>query len=267
MKAYLEELIRLSPSPLQSRNIIREYLQARILGILQRRGALIPLAFHGGTALRFLYGLPRHSEDLDFALERSRSQYDLEAYNNTIKSEFTKEGYELDFKISDKRVVHSTFIHFRGLLYEMGLSPHPDETLSIRIEVDTHPPRGANLSITTVRKHLLLRFQHHDRPSLLAGKIHAILQRSYTKGRDLYDLLWYLSDTKWPGPNVNLLNNALKQTGWSGLRVTTKNWKSILSQRLDELDWKNVRSDVLPFIENPDEINLLDKETLHELLG
>ena len=216
---------------------------------------------------RFLYGLPRHSEDLDFALERSRSQYDLEAYNNTIKGEFAKEGYELDFKISDERVVHSTFIHFRGLPHEMGLSPHPDETLSIRIEVDTQPPRGANLSITTVRKHLLLRFQHHDRPSLLAGKIHAILQRSYTKGRDLYDLLWYLSDTKWPGPNVSLLNNALKQTGWSGLRVTTKNWKSILSQRLDELDWKNVRSDVLPFIENPDEINLLDKETLHGLLG
>jgi len=27
---------------------------------------------------------------------------------------------------------------------------------------------------------------------LLAGKLHAILQRAYTKGRDIYDLLWYL---------------------------------------------------------------------------
>ena len=33
---------------------------------------MIPLAFHGGTALRFLYTSQRYSEDLDFALERDR---------------------------------------------------------------------------------------------------------------------------------------------------------------------------------------------------
>ncbi len=48
-------------------NVAREYLQAVILSLLQREGAMIPLAFHGGTALRFLYQLPRFSEDLDFA--------------------------------------------------------------------------------------------------------------------------------------------------------------------------------------------------------
>jgi hypothetical protein len=34
----------------------------------------------------------------------------------------------------------------------------------------------------------MLNLQHHDRPSLLAGKLHAILQRSWPKGRDLFDL-------------------------------------------------------------------------------
>jgi predicted nucleotidyltransferase component of viral defense system len=59
-------------SPIQStgRNLVREYLQARILESLQRAGAMVPLAFHGGTALRFLYAIPRYSEDLDFALEK-----------------------------------------------------------------------------------------------------------------------------------------------------------------------------------------------------
>ena len=54
MKDYLADLVRASPTPAHGRNVAREYLQARILGALQRAGAMIPLAFHGGTALRFL---------------------------------------------------------------------------------------------------------------------------------------------------------------------------------------------------------------------
>jgi len=56
-------------------------------------------------------------------------------------------------------------------------------------------PEKALLEATTViRRHVTLQLHHHDRASLLAGKLHAILQRTYVKGRDMYDLLWYLSD-------------------------------------------------------------------------
>jgi hypothetical protein len=68
MKDYLGQLVRSSPTPGHGWNVTREYLQARILGSLQRAGAMVPLAFHGGTALRFLYAIPRYSQDLDFAL-------------------------------------------------------------------------------------------------------------------------------------------------------------------------------------------------------
>ena len=71
MKDYLLELVRNAVDPVQGRNLAREYLQARILGALQRSGGMLSLAFHGGTALRFLYGHGRFSEDLDFALERA----------------------------------------------------------------------------------------------------------------------------------------------------------------------------------------------------
>jgi len=77
MKEHLAELVRARPTPTHGRNVAREYLQARILGALQRAGAMIPLAFHGGTTLRFLYTSDRYSEDLDFALERNRSRYDF----------------------------------------------------------------------------------------------------------------------------------------------------------------------------------------------
>jgi len=65
VKEYLADLIRTSPTLAQARNLTREYLQARILGGLQRAEAMIPLAFHGGTALRFLFASARYSEDLD----------------------------------------------------------------------------------------------------------------------------------------------------------------------------------------------------------
>ncbi|MDZ7272129.1 MAG: hypothetical protein ONB17_10975 [candidate division KSB1 bacterium] len=58
MKEYLAELVRSSLTPTQARNVVREYLQARLLGALQRGGAMIPLAFRGGTALHFLSSAP-----------------------------------------------------------------------------------------------------------------------------------------------------------------------------------------------------------------
>jgi predicted nucleotidyltransferase component of viral defense system len=69
VKEYLAGLVRPVPNSVEARNLAREYLQALILQSLQREGAMTALAFHGGTALRFLFSLPRFSEDLDFALE------------------------------------------------------------------------------------------------------------------------------------------------------------------------------------------------------
>jgi hypothetical protein len=217
MKEYLGDLLRRAV-PNQASNVAREYLQARILESLQRSGAMIPLAFHGGTALRFLHGLPRYSEDLDFALEHDAARYNLRAYLVALRTALSAEGYRIELKVNDRKVVHSAFVRFPGLLYELGLSPHRDEVLAVKIEVDTNPPAGAGLATTVVRRHVILQLQHHDRASMLAGKLHAILQRPYAKGRDLYDLLWYLSDPTWPAPNLVLLYNALRQTGWTGVR-------------------------------------------------
>ena len=114
MKEYLAELVHQAPTPAQGRNLAREYLQARILAALQRAGAMIPLAFHGGTALRFLYGHGRYSEDLDFALEGDRQRYDFRGYLQSIRSELTPEGYVAELKVNDRKAVHSAFIRFPG---------------------------------------------------------------------------------------------------------------------------------------------------------
>lgn len=267
MKEYLAELVRAQPTPAHARNVAREYLQARILGALQRAGAMIPLAFHGGTALRFLFATARYSEDLAFALEKDQHRYDFRAYLQAIKSELTAEGYSVELKVNDKKTVHSAFVRFPGLLYELTLSPHRGEILAIKIEVDTNPPAGAVLTTTVVRRHILLQLQHHDRASLLAGKLHAILQRPFVKGRDLYDLMWYLGDPTWPPPNLTLLNNALRQTGWGGKPLTAENWRAAVRQRLQSVAWARVMDDVRPFLEPNADPNLLTRENVMRLLS
>lgn len=267
MKDYLAGLVRASPTPAQARNVAREYLQARILGALQRAGAMIPLAFHGGTLLRFLYSIPRYSEDLDFALERDQSRYDFRAYLKAIRSELTAEGYSVELKVNDQKVVHSAFIRFEGLLYELNLSPHRNEVLAVKLEVDTHPPEGAGLVTSIVRRYVILQLQHHDPASLLAGKLHAILQRPYPKGRDIFDLLWYLSDPHWPALNLVLLNNALQQTGWKGELLTEANWRGVVRDWLQALDWRQVMDDVRPFLEPSADPDLLTRENVMRVLG
>jgi hypothetical protein len=266
MKGYIEQLLKDVADPITGRNLLREYLQARILENLQRAGAMVPLAFHGGTALRFLYAIPRYYEDLDFALEQPGARYDFRAYLRAIQDEFVKESYQVGIKLNEKKTVNSALVRFNNLLYEFNLSAQRDEVLTVKIEVDTNPPAGARLDTTLIRRHVTLRLQHHDRSSLLAGKLHAIFQRRYVKGRDLYDLIWYLSDPDWPNPNLTLLENALRQTGWDGPVLDEKNWQDILCQRLEKIDWKKIAADVKPFLEKSNDVALLTQDNFEKLL-
>lgn len=267
MKDYLASLVRQSSDPGQGRNITREYLQARILQSLQRAGAMLPLAFQGGTALRLLYALPRYSEDLDFALEQAQGEYNFRAYLEAIRKDLSPEGYDVGLKVSDQKTVHSAFIRFAGLPYELGLSQQRSEVLAVKIEVDTNPPAGAGLATTVVRRYVTLQLQHHDRASLLAGKLHAVLQRTYQKGRDLFDLLWYLSDPTWPEPSLVLLANALRQSSWPGPPPTEDSWRSLVRSRLAQADWRRAQADVEPFLEPSADAGLLTLTTFERLLG
>ncbi len=255
MKERALQLVR-EASLEAKRNVLREYLQAHILFSFQAKRAFEQLAFVGGTALRFLHGLRRYSEDLDFSLERPKA-YDFQRFLNRVEVDLTKAGFDVTVHPREVTPVHSAFVRFPGLLYEFGLSPHQTEKLAIKIEIDTAPPTGATLQTTVINRHFLVALQHHDLPSLMAGKLHALLSRGYAKGRDIYDLLWYLSRSEPTVPNIPLLRNALIQTNWRGAQVTTESWKSVVENRLCEVNFAEVIDDVGPFLESPEERTLL----------
>lgn len=263
-----DELLRhvRNAAPAEALNLAREYLQARILLALQDAGAMIPLAFQGGTALRFLFDLPRFSEDLDFALERPDRAFDLPATDRRVAAHLTREGYRVETTTKSRSAVHGLMVTFPGLPHELGRASRAAQTLRIRIEVDTRPPAGAGLETTIVRRHAVLNLQHHDRASLLAGKLHAVLQRNWTKGRDLFDLFWYLSDRRWPAPNLVLLNNALRQTGWNGPPLDDSSWRRTVRARVESLDWAAAERDVAPFLEPGPASALFGRDALLALI-
>jgi len=266
MIPYLKQQIAQALTFEAKQAIVREYLQMRILSSLQSAGAMIPLAFQGGTALRLLFHLPRFSEDLDFALERQPLQYDLRKFLATIESDLASEAYNVEIKLSDRHIVHSAFVRFRGLYHQLNISPYKTQALAIKLEIDTNPPAKAQLDTTLVQRHVTVHLQHHNRASLYAGKLYAILQRQYAKGRDWYDLYWYLRQKEWPHPNFDMLNNALYQSGWDRGVITADNWKSQILEKIKELDWEFIVDDVKRFLIEQDELSNFNKETLETLL-
>ncbi len=266
MKEQIKQIVAETANPLLARSRVREYCQARILQFLQESGAFRSWIFHGGTALRFLWMLPRYSEDLDFSLEGAEAALDIAGVAAGIKRFFEAEAYRIDLKISDRRAVKSAFVLYPGLLHEMGLSPHRSEALSVKLEIDSHPPAGGITETSVIRRYVLLNVLHYDKASLLSGKLHAILARPYVKGRDLYDLFWYLSDPSWPVPNFGFLNNALVQTGWKGPEIFGSNWTLLLAERLKEIHWEMEVEDARPFIENAADLKLLTRENVLKIL-
>lgn len=267
MKEYLRQLAVQAANDLARGCLVREYLQARVLESLQDRGVFLRWAFVGGTALRFLYSIPRFSEDLDFSLIDPQEDAGFRTALAEVKRVLSLEGYRIEINVNDGKTVASAWLKFAGLPYELGMSPHASQVLSVKVEVDTRPPPGAVIATSIVRRHVTLNLCHYDKASLLAGKLHAVLSRKWTKGRDLYDLAWYLADRAWPAPNLALLNTALTQTGWEGPAMTPDNWRDELRQRLESLDWERARADVRPFLERQQDIALVSSETLGSLLA
>ena len=264
MREQALALAREAPDPRQALNRLREYVQALILRSFHESEAFRPLAFVGGTALRFLHGLPRFSEDLDFCLV-SGDGYDGLAWMTKVKRDLTLAGLDSEVTWNGRRTVHAGWVRVSGLLQEAGLAARAGQKLAIKIEIDTRPPEGWRAERRVVTRYVTFLLQHYDLPSLLAGKLHAALTRPYAKGRDWYDVLWYLSQRPPVEPNVPLLQHALDQTGGTGQR-SAHAWRTLVQDTLASLDMRAVGDDVRPFLERSQDAALLTRENLLRLL-
>ena len=204
-------------------NAMKEIIQEIVICGLSRGGFFNEAAFYGGTALRIFYGLNRFSEDLDFALLEPNKNFDLSKYFSFVEKEVLAYGLNLKIETKEKTKDSNILSAFlKGDTKEHIFIFFPNENMKnttslknikIKFEVDVNPPSGATYEF----KYKLLPSPHqvrlYDEASQFAGKIHAILCRNWnyrTKGRDLYDYIFYLSkETK---VNLKLIKSKLVES-------------------------------------------------------
>jgi predicted nucleotidyltransferase component of viral defense system len=240
-------------------NYLREYLQIIVLSIIDELGFFRNISFVGGTALRIIHHINRYSEDLDFSLV-NHDGYDFEKLIAGVLRGLSLRGFDVDVKEKkQKTAVQSTFIKFTGVLYEAELAPIYSQKLAIKFEVDTNPPLGYRTEFSSFVQPFVYGINHFDKPSLMSGKLHAILQRKYEKGRDYYDLLWYL--LSGVEPNLDLLNNSLKQTTKQDPNLNSETWKKEVLQKISSVNFKKIHEDLLAFLIYKHELKSISKET------
>lgn len=244
-------------------NRTREFLQVMALKNLSDRNVFENIAFVGGTALRILYDIRRFSEDLDFSLVSAKG-YDFKEINSGLVRYFKLNNLEVEAKPKVENTVHSTFLKFPSVLKELGLGAEAQK-LSIKLEVDSNPPKGWKLADTTLNKTYIFSVRHFDLPSMLATKIHACFFRKYTKGRDFYDLVWYMG--RKVSPNIELLNNAIRQTEGKKMGITKATLKDFMLGRLDKVDFTAAVKDVQRFIVDESELRVITKNSLSSLIS
>ena len=250
-------------------NAMKEIIQEIVICGLSRGGFFNEAAFYGGTALRIFYGLNRFSEDLDFALLEPNKNFDLSKYFPFIEKEVLAYGLNLKITTKEKTKNSDIFSAFlKGDTKEHIFIFFPNENMKnttslknikIKFEVDVNPPSGATYEF----KYKLLPSPHqvrlYDEPSQFAGKIHALLCRNWTyrtKGRDLYDYVFYLS--KGVKVNLDLIRSKLIESK----AITTNSkfnidiLKDLLNKKFREINYTKAKEDVIAFIEDIDSLNL-----------
>jgi predicted nucleotidyltransferase component of viral defense system len=238
-------------------NFVREFLQELILQIIDRKGYFKNLAFVGGTALRTIYDLPRFSEDLDFSLVNPKG-FVFNRLLATLKRELALSGFVVEEALGKEKTVQSDFIKFKGLPYDLGLSEHKNEKLFVKLEIDSLPPPGYVTEIVMINRNFLFKVRCYEPASLFAGKLHAVLFRKYAKGRDYYDLLWFL--TRKTPVNYELLANAAVQTEKKSLPMNPEVLNRLLAAKISNADFKHIRNDVRPFLANKEEAEYFHKD-------
>jgi len=258
-------------------NALREILQEVALLGLWRIKFFEHAAFYGGTALRILFGLDRYSEDLDFSLLKPSKDFSLGSFGESLKREVESYGFDVDIiHRAGVSQIDSAFLkantHRELLMIGAGESVvrgvHPRQNLKIKIEVDTDPPGGFETESRYVLQPIPFAVRTYTLPDLFAGKLHAVLCRrwkSRVKGRDWYDLVWYVSHH--PEFRLSHLVARMRQTGdWVGEgNLSVEKVIELLHARIDITEVDQIRQEVAPFVKDRRSLDLWSRDFFHSI--
>lgn len=261
----------------KAQSALREIMQEVALAGLYRSGFFEKAAFYGGTALRIFHGLDRFSEDLDFSLLQPDPDFALDKYLAAIQIEFQALGMQVSIKEKKKARdshVDSAFLKSETLWRELvleGIIPQSGLTqqanIKIKIEVDTMPPVGFETEERLLLRPFSFYLKCFTLPYLFAGKMHALLFRKWkdnVKGRDWYDFEWYVKK----GVAMNLKHFIERAKGSGDLaskKLTEQQFKKLLANRIDSVDFERVKADAVRFIPDSSKLDIWSQKYFKDI--
>ncbi|GBE17230.1 hypothetical protein BMS3Abin15_01067 [bacterium BMS3Abin15] len=241
-KKYAEE----KNIPWQERNILLEYLQTQILKALSLSKYNVIISFLGGTCLRFAHDVDRFSEDLDFDLIK-KNGFKIENLMADIQKKLELQGFEVDVRVKTTENIHIIFFKFRNVLREFGFNVHKNEKVLIKFEIDFNPYKNIQTE-TKFADSFNERFPIlvNTLETIFAQKIIAIVFRPYQKGRDFYDLVWFLSQ-KNIEPNYEIFKE-------KGINIKNRGeLVKFLEEQVEKTNLKQAAKDVERFLFYPEQ--------------
>lgn len=228
--------------------ILREYLQYKILQYIFQTKESKKICFIWGTALRIWYNNQRFSEDLDFD-NFWLTEEEFENITNYVKKNLELEWLEVELKHIYKWAFHC-HIKIPKILFENDMASMPTQKIVIKIDTVSqnfnYTPFNKIISLLDVTTSINII----DTNLLLSQKILTAFDRKRTKGRDFFDILFILKQTK--KPNYDFLKQKLNIDN-------PKDLKQYILDKISELklDFKFLQKDVQNFLFNPHDQSVL----------
>ena len=235
------------------RNLLKESLQLYTLNFIYTSVYAERLLFKGGTCLRFCFGLPRLSEDLDFDI-KNFSKFSLKKFTGGLQDYFAKELQYKNLTIKVAGNKKQVFLKF-PLMEELGLRADRSESNILFLRLDLSPVDSAifkeeiSLKASDDFNFIIKRY---SLPDLFASKIAAVLQRTFRKGRkdlitfkgrDYFDLIWFLE--RGTLPNFERLKDIL------GVQKRKKILE-LLDNKVKMVKEEYLKEDLLPLFQDKD---------------
>ena len=203
LKRKLEDLANYGGLDAETRrNALKEELQYYVLNFIYHHPEYNGWIMYGGSALRIIHGLDRMSVDLDFEVTHEVTEKFLDELKKEVDEHFANTyGTNADF-LSIKTTKG------RGLLLKFTVGEelsfgHSSKQIHIKIDLNHFvAPKTVTERRPINRDQLSFVIITYNMSALMASKIAAIFLRGTRgvgeaiyeeKGRDIYDLLWYMN--------------------------------------------------------------------------
>ena len=259
---------------------LAETIQAIALLGLSRTDFFAHAAFYGGTALRLLFNLDRFSEDLDFSLVKPLKEFRLSFYLGSLRNEMEAFGFTVEIEDHQKKLptpIESAFIkaNTRIHIIQAGVPRviadriHRNAVCRVKLEVDIDPPPYADFEVAFIDDPVPFSIQVYSGPSLLAGKMDAVLSRGWqsrVKGRDWYDFA-FLVRKKIP-LSLAHLEARLRQKGLYAETspLNEERCINLIDRRIESVDFDAAKADVIVFIHRPQDLDVWSMDYFRHVL-